>query len=194
MKKNLVVITGGPGAGKTALLELVKLNLADEVLVLPEAASILFGGGFWRKKEAEARKCAQRAIYHVQTELEKMATGLADGKKLILCDRGTIDGLAYWPGKSSDFFRELDFNLEAEQRKYFAVIHLETPPINRGYNYQNPLRTESAAEAQKIDTKITKAWKGHPRIYRIEPEDDFYSKAGKALDILRTLLKEKRGS
>jgi predicted ATPase len=41
----LVVLTGGPGAGKTALLEVVRRHFCEHVVVLPEAASIVFGGG-----------------------------------------------------------------------------------------------------------------------------------------------------
>jgi hypothetical protein len=44
-----VVLTGGPGAGKTAVLELARQYFCKHVLVLPEAAGILFGGGFPRR-------------------------------------------------------------------------------------------------------------------------------------------------
>jgi predicted ATPase len=57
----LVVLTGGPGAGKTALLEIARRNFCEHIAVLPEAVSIVFGGGFWRKETAPARRAAQRA-------------------------------------------------------------------------------------------------------------------------------------
>ncbi len=44
-----VVLTGGPGAGKTAALEVIRRLYAPHVQVLPEAASIVFGGGFPRR-------------------------------------------------------------------------------------------------------------------------------------------------
>jgi hypothetical protein len=37
-----------------------------------ESASILFGGGFWRSDSVPGRKAGQRAIFHVQTEQERM--------------------------------------------------------------------------------------------------------------------------
>jgi hypothetical protein len=80
-----IVLTGGPGAGKTAVLELVRHSLCKHLRVLPEAASIVFGGGFPREPGDEARRAAQRAIYHVQRELEAAATG-AD-IAIALCDR-----------------------------------------------------------------------------------------------------------
>jgi len=39
----LVVLTGGPGAGKTAFLEIARRNFCEHIAVLPEAASIVFG-------------------------------------------------------------------------------------------------------------------------------------------------------
>ncbi len=38
-----IVLTGGPGAGKTALLELIRQSFCEHVTVLPEAASVIFG-------------------------------------------------------------------------------------------------------------------------------------------------------
>jgi hypothetical protein len=38
-----VVLTGGPGAGKTALLELIRQSFCSHVRVLPEAAVVVFG-------------------------------------------------------------------------------------------------------------------------------------------------------
>jgi adenylate kinase len=69
----LVVLTGGPGAGKTAVLEVVRRNFHRGVAVLPEAASILFSGGFPRRKDLPGHRAVQRAIYHVQRELERIA-------------------------------------------------------------------------------------------------------------------------
>ena len=61
---------------------------------------------------------------------------------LILCDRGTLDGLAYWPEAEESFWAELGSSRSAELARYAAVIHLRTPPAERGYNHQNPLRTD----------------------------------------------------
>src|SRR5262250_2796773 len=91
-----VVLTGGPGAGKTAVLELIRQSFCEHVKVLPESAGIVFGGGFPRDHKAELQKAAQRAIFYVQRELETAAN--ADNPAVVLCDRGTVDGAAYWPG------------------------------------------------------------------------------------------------
>ena len=183
-----VVLTGGPGAGKTAVLELVRRSLCRHVHVLPEAATIVFGGGFPREDDLICRRAAQRAIYHVQQELE--VTGEAHSPAIILCDRGTIDGLAYWPGAFEDFWSATGTSEQAELARYDCVIHLRPPTEGEGYNRANPVRTESAASAAEIDDRILRAWSRHPRRYVIEATGDFLDKAAAALKIMRAELPE----
>ena len=40
---------------------------------------------------------------------------------LLLCDRGTVDGAAYWPGEPHHFFDEIESTLERELARYDAV-------------------------------------------------------------------------
>jgi hypothetical protein len=153
------------------------------VKVLPEAASVVFGGGFPREDDPTCRRAAQRAIFHVQRELE--AAGDSHNPAVVLCDRGTIDGLAYWPGPPEEFWSSLSTTITIELARYDAVIHLRTPAPEQGYNHQNPLRTESAAAAADIDARIVQAWERHPRRFIIESSAEFLDKASKALDVLR---------
>ena len=182
-----VVLTGGPGAGKTAVLELVRQSFCTHVGVLHESAGILFGGGFPRREPAAARQAAQRAIFHVQRELEAVAE--AEGQSIVLCDRGTVDGGAYWP-PPGDLWSAVGSTRERELARYDAVIHLRTPPPENGYNHQNPLRVETAVEAAAIDERIAHAWAGHPRRYFVPASASFLTKARQALGILRELLPE----
>jgi predicted ATPase len=177
-----VVITGGPGAGKTAVLELARRDLCRHVDVLPEAASIVFSGGFPRRDGDTARRCAQRAIYRVQHELETMA--LADDIAVALCDRGTLDALAYWPGSWNDFFAELETTMEKELARYAAVIHLRVPSRASEYR-QTELRHESHAEAREVDARLFEVWARHPRRIVIDGAEDFMIKAEHALVAIR---------
>jgi predicted ATPase len=179
----LIVLTGGPGAGKTAVLEVLRRNFAGQVTVLPEAASILFKGGFPRGERPGERRCAQRAIFHVQRQLERLA--LEDGPHLVaLCDRGTVDGLAYWPGDPEAFWRDMASDPEAEKARYHAVIHLRTPTDAVGYDHSNPMRRESAEEAATIDRAIHAAWEGHPRRFTVESTEDFMDKVVRVLALI----------
>lgn len=181
-KRRRVVLTGGPGAGKTAVLELIRQSFCVHVKVLPEAAGIVFGGGFPRGERPAQRRAVQKAIYYVQRELE--AATDAENPAVVLCDRGTVDGAAYWPGPD-DFWPSVGTSLEEQLHSYHAVIHLRTPAIGSGYNHQNPLRIESAAEALAVDEKIARAWEKHQRRFIVEASPDFLAKAARVIEILR---------
>ena len=176
----LVVVTGGPGAGKTAVLEMARRSLCRHVIVLAEAAGIVFGGGFPRRSSEPARQAAQRAIFHIQRELEQLHVDEQDAA-VVLCDRGTLDGVAYWPGAAEEFFTELGIDRAGEIGRYQAVIHLRTPNAEAGYDHSNPLRVETAAQAAAIDDRIEAAWRDHPRRTVIESTVDFPTKASRAL-------------
>lgn len=186
----LIALTGGPGAGKTAVLDMAKPGLADHIAILPEAAGIVFGGGFWRLDSASAKMASQRAIFHIQKEMEELV--LREGKWSIgLCDRGTLDGAAYWPGSLDSFFEACATSKEREYARYKAVIHLRSPDMYQGYNYQNPLRIETAHEAKKLDEKIQAIWKDHPNYFEVPSSDSFEAKAQKALAKIFDLILEK---
>ncbi|MBI2372671.1 MAG: ATP-binding protein [Deltaproteobacteria bacterium] len=183
----LVVLTGGPGAGKTASLEVIRRRFCEHVRVLPEAATIVFKGGFPRLPDPSARRAAQRAIYHVERELEAMV--LEEKKAAIaLCDRGTLDGAAYWPGPPHELFEGVGSSREAELSRYSTVIHLRVPTA--GYNHDNPVRIESLEEARGIDASIERAWEGHPRRFFVEESRDFLAKLNRVVELVRAEVPE----
>lgn len=180
-----VVLTGGPGAGKTAVLEMIRNTTCPHVHVLPESAGIVFRGGFPRGTTTELRRCAQRAIFHVQRELEATTRGASYA--LVICDRGTIDGIAYWPGPD-DMLASVGASLSDELARYHAVIHLRTPASSQGYNHVNPIRIETPEEAAAIDVRIAQAWARHPRQFEVAAEANFLAKAARAIAIVRDLM------
>jgi len=177
-----IVLTGGPGAGKTAVLELMRKTLCRHVRIAPESAGIVFGGGFPRGNTPEVRRAAQRAIFFVQRELEDAV--MTDDVAVALCDRGTVDGHAYWPGPG-ELWRDVGTTLDEQLARYHAVIHLRTPALGNGYNHQNPLRIESAAEAAAIDARIALVWSKHPRRFEVPATTDFMAKVERAIEIVR---------
>lgn len=178
-----VVLTGGPGGGKTAVLEVVRHNFCKHVVVLPEAASILFKGGFPRRPSVAARKAAQRSIFHVQREIENL-TEEESGAGVVLCDRGTIDGLAYWPGNEETFFADLGVSKEQQFARYCSVIHLRTPTDGKNYQ-QGGLRIESLEQAAAIDVKIMELWRQHPHYIEVPATSEFIDKVRLALAAIR---------
>lgn len=182
-----IVLTGGPGAGKTAVLEMMRKTLCEHVKVVPEAAGVVFGGGFPRSAARESQRAAQRAIFYVQRELEEAVT--AENVSIALCDRGTIDGAAYWPGPG-DFWSSVGTTLDQQLARYHAVIHLRTPALDSGYNHQNPLRVESAVQAAAIDARIAEVWSQHPRRFEVPPSADFIAKVAHVVELVRSELPE----
>jgi predicted ATPase len=155
-----IVLTGGPGAGKTAVLEMLAHGICHHVVISKEAAGILFAGGFPRGGDPAMRRAAQRAIFHVQLELENMYAGA--NAAVILCDRGLIDGSAYWPGPG-DFWREVGMDRDVALDRYDAVVHMRSPDGPNGYVIRirsalRPLRrrapsmTESSTPGRGIDS------------------------------------------
>lgn len=137
----LVVVTGGPGAGKTAILELAKRNFCPHIEFIPEAASIIFSGGFPRRSSVTGRMAAQIAIVQVQRQLERIVTEQRV-TAVALCDRGTLDGLAYWPGTEESFFAEL-----GSTRPQYSPERWEiTLDSFRGYDFAISGRFQCAAD------------------------------------------------
>jgi hypothetical protein len=181
-----IVVTGGPGAGKTASLETARRVLCGHVGFSPESASIVFGGGFPRESRAHSEKAAQRAIYRVQCELECLFEGHHD-LGVLVCDRGTIDCAAYWPGDQAEFYRQLGSSHDRELARYALVIHLRPPPDGDGYE-RTELRIESASEARRIDARIERAWAGHPRRVFVDHTHDFMAKVSRVVSLLQAEL------
>jgi hypothetical protein len=183
----LIAVTGGPGGGKTAVLEAAQRMMCRHVAFLPESAGIVFGGGFPRVATLDGRRASQRAIFHVQRELERLAH-TTPGLAAVLCDRGTIDGSAYWPGDPDEMWLVLGLDPREELLRYHSVLHLRSPDVMHGYNHQNPFRIETDFEARAIDEQIVRAWDGHPNRVIVPSEDDFLAKAHKALAALGHML------
>ena len=191
-KPNVVALTGGPGAGKTAIMELASRSLCRHVVLIPEAASVVFGGGFPRRRDESGRKIAQRAIYFIQRELEALAR-IEPDVGLILCDRGTVDGAAYWPGEISEYWGAIGTTAQTELERYDSVVHLRTPTIANGYNHQNALRIESESEALALDHRIEQVWSGHPCRHFVASQASFIEKASHALAFVREKLEKAAG-
>jgi hypothetical protein len=116
---------------------------------------MLFTGGFPRVGDPKARTATQRAIFHAQVALEDVQGALYPGR-VLLCDRGTIDGAAFWPDEAPrGFFESVDTNLEEQLERYDAVIFFESAAVGDiSIEGGNPARTESNEEARHLDVSL----------------------------------------
>jgi predicted ATPase len=183
-----IVLTGGPGGGKTTAGDLFRREIGERVVVVPEAATLLFSGGFPRSREPMARRAAQSAIFHVQRNLEDVQ-GARYPRRILLCDRGTVDGAAYWPGKPEEFFHAVGTTLEAEFHRYDAVIFFESAAVGGNHiEGGNPIRNESIKEAVELDRKLRELWSRHPRFVLIPHNRSFFKKISFGLASLESIV------
>jgi predicted ATPase len=183
-----IVLTGGPGGGKTTAAELFRREIGERVVVVPEAATLLFSGGFPRTTDAPARKAAQQAIYHVQTQLENIQSAHYPDR-VLLCDRGTIDGAAYWPDEPAGFFDAVGSSERAELERYDAVLFFESAAVgNISIEGGNPTRVETNAEAVSLDARLRALWSKHPRFAVVPHHPSFVKKIMLGLALLDNLV------
>ncbi len=185
MAKKLA-ITGGPSGGKTTLIEVLKKEFGNKIKIAPEAASILYKGGFPRVKNYAGYFHAQLAIVSTLRHLEDLLVESHPGA-LIICDRGSLDSLAYWPDTAEHFFTNIHSTRQAELARYDWVLHLDTA-TEVDYDTTNAIRTESFHEALMLNEKVRSSWEGHPRRQIIGAENDFFTKMKKATDIVAEIL------
>lgn len=186
MKK--IVLTGGPSGGKTTALSLLQETFGGDVAIVPEAATLIYSGGFPRKDNSPIHiEHAQNIIFYTVHQLEKLAERTSHAK-VIICDRGSIDGAVYWPYGPEDFFKAMNTTLEAELARYDAVLHLSPPPKKDFYESTH-VRTESLEQAFEIDEKIKKIWKKHPHRTIIGGKEHFFEKAELIKNFVEGLLK-----
>lgn len=188
MSARRIVLTGGPGGGKTTAADLFRREIGDSVVVVPEAATMLFSGGFPRVDDAGPRRSIQRAVFEVQRNLEDVQHARYPDR-VLLCDRGTLDGAVYWPDGPDAFLAAMGTTLEAELGRYDAVLFFETAAAG-GHVIEggNPTRTESAAAAVALDRRLRAVWSQHPQFWLIRNERSFLTKITAAIGVLQALV------
>jgi hypothetical protein len=159
------------------------------VVIVPETATMLFTGGFPRVGEPKARAATQRAIFHAQVALEDIQGALYPGR-VLLCDRGTIDGVAFWPSEAPQgFFETLDTTVEEQMARYDAVIFFESAAVGDiSVEGGNPARTETNEEARELDTRLREAWSKHPNFYLVPHSESFFFKLQHGLQRLKEIV------
>jgi hypothetical protein len=164
-------------------------EFGERVVVVPEVATHLLGGFFPGINGAEERRAVQRAIYHVQVNLEAVHRSRCTGETVLVFDRGVIDGAAYWPDGAQAFFADVCGDAAAARERYDAVLFLESAAqgglaIDSG----NAARTEQRSEAARLDTLLYELWSPHPCFRFVPHTATFDAKVDNALQALRELI------
>ncbi len=165
-----IVITGGPGGGKTTFLRWLQNSAPhhERFYSVPEAATRLIQSGMRPGSPA-----FQEEVIALQLATEWVCQTEATPGQVLICDRGTLDGLAYWQllGLTAPAFFEMsEMSLTDHLRRYAGVIHLRTTACGAVAHYQRDEfgRPEPAEEALHIDQTLLEIWSAHPCFHLIE--------------------------
>ena len=195
-----VVLTGGPCAGKTRCLRAIRAQFGEQVVALPESATLLLDSGVpppgherIHISKDEWVRDFQAGIVTVQQTLEETCARLARycGARLIVCDRGILDGAAYWPGGRQAFLHHFELTAEECFARYHRVLHLQSLADARPNLYgteNNAIRYESVADALCVEQAVRAAWHGHPGLIVIPAEEEIQAKIARVLENVRQLL------
>lgn len=182
------MLTGGPGSGKSTAAAFLAREFVDELWVLPESATLLYRGGLPRAETERGQQVAQRAIFTVQRSLEE-ATALQHPDRVQLCDRGTIDGAAYWPDGDESFFRSNGTSHARELSRYDAIVFMHTAAmLPAGYERDMDVRTEDRDEAIELDRRIHALYADHPQLIEVASHASFLDKLTSVRNAVAALL------
>lgn len=199
MKK--IVLTGGPHSGKTTTLRAVREEFENQIVVVPEVATVLLEGGFpvpgkdleWSE---EWQAAFQAAILPLQKSYEDAYALKArkNGSKLLICDRGVLDGAAYTPGGVPEFCRRYGVDGAEALARYMAVVHLEslaTADPERYGKAGNDSRFEPLGRAQELELATREVWQKHPRHAILDGKRGIVNVISEVIGIVRFLLSGK---
>ena len=183
-------LTGGPCGGKTTALARLSQSLSSRgfyPLIVPEAATLLIGGGIspstWKSQDFQTRVI--QTVLALESSFARAADSRIDLNPVLLCDRGLADSLAYVP--DDIYLQALRVNgipshVAARDEHYDAVFHLVTAAKGAETFYtlaNNAARSETAEEACALDARTLAAWMGAPHLRAIDNSTDFEGKLAK---------------
>lgn len=185
-----IVLTGGPGSGKTIIANWLASENPQQFAAVPEAATQVYQrhDTRWDLLDDAARRNIQREIFWLQRQQEDTIPGSGDNRVFLL-DRGSIDGSVYWPDGPEDYWRELQTGEQAELERYDAVIWLQTCAVIGLYDgvASNACRGEASEQAIFTGQKLARAWFRHPRLYRVDAFPTIEEKVAMVRKIIETI-------
>lgn len=196
-----IAITGGPCAGKSTFLAKARQWLENRglrVAVLAESATDLITGGLtpwneWLNPIDFQRAVLERSLSGEEIYYRYLKRLKTDQRLVLLCDRGTLDGIAY-AGREGflEALEGLGLDLHALRERYKAVIHLVTAADGAPEHYtlaNNEARTETPEQALALDRATQNAWLGHQHLAIIDNSaGTFQRKMERALTALARTL------
>lgn len=197
-----IVLTGGPGSGKTSVLEKIDQVFTAQgykVIIIDETASYLINHGVKPFGDGavdlvDFQELVMRMQLAKEEVFDRAVEMLPNDKVIIVYDRGTIDNRAYI---NEEEFEEVLTRLNhvkdiAElMNKYDLVINL----VSREDFYtteNNKARSEDVTSALELGKKTLKVWLGHPKVKIVLPKDELDYKIKEVLNEINKILNLKQ--
>jgi 3-dehydroquinate synthetase/MoaA/NifB/PqqE/SkfB family radical SAM enzyme/nucleoside-diphosphate-sugar epimerase/radical SAM superfamily enzyme YgiQ (UPF0313 family)/predicted NBD/HSP70 family sugar kinase/adenine/guanine phosphoribosyltransferase-like PRPP-binding protein len=168
--KKRIVLTGGVYGGKTTFLRRIAAETKDEIVCLPEVVPSLIEGGIKVNPDSYIEQVYVQRLIYILKYLFEVQTSLMYPEKTILCERGTLDGIAWWPGRTIEFENEFG-GVESELERYRHVIFVESVASTDHAKDQLKKRYENVKQARAIDQTLNKVWRHHDSFYMVYHED-----------------------
>lgn len=197
----VIAVTGGPSGGKTSFMAKARCYLEDHgfhVVDLCESATQLIPAGFspdpaaWQDPLDFQDMVVQLSLNHEQLYREYIGRLVTSKKKVILTDRGILDGMAYvGREKFLALLERYDLAFGTLHGRYDAVIHLVSAAEGAEAFYTtegHTARYENAELARVRDEATRKAWRGHPHVAIIDNRTGFDEKMQRSLSALARFL------
>jgi predicted ATPase len=173
---NLIALVGGPGCGKTTLLQSLA---AQGFKTLPEGSSLIIqdervlgNNEPWKQRETFQRKILNQQL--------NLLASIRDFDGPVFSDRGIPDGIAYFYFDAQEPFNEL--RIAAQNTRYDLVFMLD---FLENYDLDGEIRHEDQKEAAKIHALIKKAYEDLGYNLIIVPAMSVEDRAALVLSVLR---------
>ena len=186
-----IVLTGGPCSGKSTAMKAIESGYGDRVTCMREMATMVITHGVLPSTDKMQSWHFNRFLHGVQSDFQTITDtqARANGKSLLVLDRGSIDNAAYVSGGLPEYEKMCHTTREVEFAKYDMVLFLDTPPrdVYESKKANNPARYETYDEALAVSARIKNVWRNHPG-FRVMPNDSWGRKLSEILICVNSFL------
>lgn len=199
----MIAVTGGPCGGKTTFLARARQYLEDHgfyVATLPEIAThVMEGIGIspqdddWKNPRHFQELVLRMTLSQEELVLQALSRLSTTRKKVILADRGALDGMAYIGRDAFGvLLKECELSVERLMQRYVGVLYLVSAADGAEEFYSsenNPSRYEATVkEALERELATRDVWYGHSHLKIIDNRTGFEEKMVRAIAALARIL------
>jgi len=200
MKIYKIVLTGGPCAGKTTILNKLNKYLKQQnipFVTIPETATDLIVNGITPSAmtayEFQTIVIKRQLNYELDAE-EYFTNHFANHDKcVIIYDRGIFDNAAYMDDIGfSKILSEFNLMSMSVIDSYDMVLDLLSVAAckKEAYNLDNEARKENVSEAEILDNKTSNAWANHHNLKLLSSKVSIEEETKTVIDYINNALDE----